>query len=301
MTTEAKTAAAKKVVSVVIGSYNRRTFLKLTIESVRRELDRCALASEIIVVDGGSGDGTLPWLMKQKDIITIVQHNRGEWRGKRIERRSWGYFMNLGFKCAQGKYVCMLSDDSLVVPGAIRNGVRLFEDRLQAGDQIGAVAFYWRNWPEQTNYSVGLTLGDKMFVNHGLYLKDALAEVGYVDEESFHFYHADGDLCLKMWQNGYACIDSPDSYVEHYYHATADVRKSNLETQKKDHCAYLEKWEGIFYDPVAVNMGGWIEKEFSDNLKTADLFKRAAPFNCHVKRNALKMVGPFLDKHRGKK
>jgi glycosyltransferase involved in cell wall biosynthesis len=87
----------------VIGSFNRAPFLRLAIESVRREL--ASLASEIIAVDGGSDDGALPWLIAQKDIITIVQHNRGLWRGKPLERRSWGYFMNLGFKCALRKRI----------------------------------------------------------------------------------------------------------------------------------------------------------------------------------------------------
>ena len=116
-----KDPMSRPTVSVVIGSYNRIDFLKLTLESVRRELEPAA--AEIIVVDGGSDDGSLEWLIAQKDIVTIVQHNRGTWRGKPVKRRSWGYFMNLGFKSAQGKYVCMLSDDCLVVPGAIRNGI----------------------------------------------------------------------------------------------------------------------------------------------------------------------------------
>ena len=133
-----------KGVSIILGTYNRIRFLKLTIKSIRNELSKCAFPNEIIVVDGGSTDGTLKWLVKQKDIITIVQHNRGEWRGKRIERRSWGYFMNLGFKSAQGKYICMLSDDCLVLPGAIINGYKLFESELAKGKKVGAVAFYWR-------------------------------------------------------------------------------------------------------------------------------------------------------------
>jgi glycosyltransferase involved in cell wall biosynthesis len=261
-------------VSVVLGSFNRLRFLRLTIESIHQEQVRCQFPVEIIVVDGGSTDGTLRWLVKQKDIITIVQHNRGEWAGKTLQRRPWGYFMNLGFKCAQAKYICMLSDDSLVVPGAIKNGVELFEKRLSMGDKIGAVAFYWRNWPEQQNYRVGLTLGSKLFVNHGLYLKEALEEVNYVDEETYSFYHADGDLCLKMWHLGYTCIDSPDSYIEHYSHANLNVRSSNLIKQQDDWTCYLKKWSGEFYQPERNDIGGWLEKDHVDTERTVSAFPK---------------------------
>lgn len=270
------------VVSIVLGTYNRLHFLKLTLDSIRDELKN--LPHEIIVIDGGSSDGTLKWLVEQKDVIAIVQHNRGEWQGKKIERRSWGYFMNLGFKCAQGKYVCMLSDDCLVVPGAIINGVNLFEEELCKGNKIGAVAFYWRNWPEQEKYWVGLTLGGKIFVNHGMYLKKALEEVDYIDEETYLFYHADGDLCLKIWQKGYACIDSPDSYIEHYSHANTRVRKSNLQNQKADWNNYLNKWKNIFYDESKNNIGSWIEKEFKDTCLTSAKFGKRSLFSRFMTR-----------------
>jgi glycosyltransferase involved in cell wall biosynthesis len=255
---------ASSGVSVVLGSFNRRRFLKLTVETVRDELLRADFPSEIIVIDGGSTDGTLSWLLKQKDIITIVQYNRGNWQGKPIERRSWGYFMNLGFKSAQGKYVCMLSDDCLVVPEAIINGYRHFEEELQKGNNVGAVAFYWRNWPEQKKYWVGLTFGNKMFVNHGMYLKEALDSVGYIDEDSYYFYHADGDLCLRMWQEGYVCLDSPNSYIEHYAHAAGKV------DGKPDWERYCNKWEKL----LGNQKFDWIEKEHTDHFQTVKLFKR---------------------------
>lgn len=260
-----------RVVSIVLGSYNRIEFLPLTIQNIRQEA--AAINHEIIVVDGGSTDGSLEWLCQQKDLITIVQHNRGEWLGSQIERRSWGYFMNLGFKVAQGKYVCMLSDDCLLTPGSLQNGITYFEEQSAAGRNVGAVAFYFRDWSKEDDYHVGCTLGEKMYVNHGLYAKEALEAVGYIDEETFFFYNGDGDLCLKMWQKGYEVIDSPHSYVEHYPHANIKVRKSNYERQKQDTDRYLAKWSGIFYDPKKHNLGKTITKSFEDLALTGDLFQ----------------------------
>ena len=72
-------------------------------------------------------------------MISIIQHNRGTYQGKQIEQRSWGYFMNLGFKCAQGKYICMISDDCLIIPGSLKNGYEEFERRLSQGKTPGAL------------------------------------------------------------------------------------------------------------------------------------------------------------------
>lgn len=250
------------IVSVVIGSYNRLPFLQATVETARSELKDTP--HELIIVDGGSTDGTVEWLIGQKDIITILQHNRGTWQGKEIERKSWGYFMNLGFKSASGKYVCMLSDDCLVVPGAILNGIEEFNKALRKGRKIGGVAFYWRNWPEQKTYWVGRTFGERMFVNHGLYSREALEAVNFIDANTYFFYHADGDLGLRMWESGYECIDSPNSYIEHYSDANTEVRQSNLERQKQDWATYKKNWGHLSESP-----GSWDEKEHQDKSDTA--------------------------------
>lgn len=268
----------RPVVSVVLGSYNRLAFLKPTLQTIREELTR--IPGEIIVVDGGSTDGTVPWLCRQKDVITVLQHNRGTWQGQPIERRSWGYFMNLGFRSAQGRFICMVSDDCLVVPNALVNGCRFFEEQLDAGHKVGAVAFWWRNWPEQQDYWVGQTRGDKVFVNHGLYAKEALEAVGYIDEDPYRFYYADSDLCLKMWHAGYEVKIAPNSYIEHFNYANLPVRAVNNSTAKADQQCFEAKW-GDIYAPATQD---WCYQAYQDPHQTAEHYYR-----------------PFYRQHRLKK
>jgi GT2 family glycosyltransferase len=230
--------------SIVLGSYNRKAFLKLTVDSIRRELDAADFPHETIVVDGGSTDGTIAWLSRQKDIVSIIQHNRGKWRGKPVERRSWGYFMNLGFKSAQGRYICMLSDDCLVVPGALRNGLAYFVRRQSEGVNLGAVPFYFTlNYPATTDYVV-MRFGKHIHLNHGIYLNEALRSVGYADEESYSFYSADVDLSFRMISNGYSIEPCPDSKVVHFGHINITARWSN-DSMRKDNKSFESIWAAM--------------------------------------------------------
>lgn len=264
---------SRKRVSVVIGSFNRGIILELCINAIREELT--TISYEIIVVDGGSTDGTLDWLIRQKDIITICQHNKGEWQGKPIERRSWGYFMNLGFKCAQGEYICMLSDDTLIHPGAIIRGLKLADQETEKGNKVGGVAFYFRDYPLRKKYAVAVNLGN-LYVNHGLFLNKALQEAGYISEDEYHFYFADTDLSLKIIRAGYQVIRSPGSFVEHYFDADPDVRKGHNDMRKtKDRDTLIKKWAGIAYPLSDIKkyeeiVGYWdfIDTEDVDNGST---------------------------------
>jgi GT2 family glycosyltransferase len=264
---------ASAVVSIVLGSYNRKPFLLEAVESIRS--NGITVPYEIIVIDGGSTDGALEWLCRQSDIVTIVQHNRTSSRGETTKRRSWGYFMNLGFKCAEGQFIVMISDDSLLIPGAVMNAIGHYEGLSKAGHTIGAVAFYWRNWPEQREYWVGLTHGEKMFVNHGLYVREALQRVGWIDEDRYRFYCADGDLCLKLWEQGYEVVDCPSAFVEHYSHANLTLREGNFTYEPDDRRAYQDRWRGIFYDPSKPNQRDWIYLAHEDHTGTVEGFIRA--------------------------
>ncbi|MCE5336499.1 MAG: glycosyltransferase [Desulfobacteraceae bacterium] len=277
----------RPAISFVLGSFNRKKFLKLTIESIREEMQDFPQRYEIIVVDGGSGDGTLKWLVGQKDIVSIIQHNHGIWDGKPVARRSWGYFMNLGFKSSQGKYICMLSDDCLIVPGAVQNGYRFFENRLTRGHRVGALAFFWRNVPGPKQYWTFRVLSKALMVNHGMFLKEALEEVNYIDEDTYQFYCADGDLCLKLWHAGYQVLESPKSFVEHHAHANIKQRDRNAASASADQEMLLQRWSTEF-EAIDDKQPDIHYVDYDDVYNTARKFRRARPINFQLIKVYLK-------------
>ena len=239
-------------ISLVFGTYNRLKMLKKCIESIRN--NGIEAPYEIVVIDGGSTDGTGKWLIRQNDILSIFEHNRDRWTKK--PKRSWAYAYNLGYKCAQGKYVAQLNDDILIRASALQEAYEFMEQQSQ---DVGACAFPFRDRPDEDKYKVGTTLGGKMFVNFGYYRKDVLEKVGFLDEKTYAFYHADGDLGLKIWNEGYRVVMCPDARIDHFPKYRSDrVRKANykLAQENRDWEKYIGKWKETFVGEA--NPGGWI-------------------------------------------
>lgn len=91
--------------SVIIGSYNTKKYLKLTIESV---LNQTFQNFEVIIIDDGSNDGTDKII---KDFASKDKRIRPFYFKKNSGKDSVP--KNFGIKKARGDYICFLDSDDL--------------------------------------------------------------------------------------------------------------------------------------------------------------------------------------------
>lgn len=98
--------------SVIIPTFNRLSFLRLTLESVRRQTFN---DYEVIVVDDGSTDETAAWLSEvASNVKTITQQNAGP-----------GAARNNGAENARGEYLAFLDSDDLWFPWTLETVAEL--------------------------------------------------------------------------------------------------------------------------------------------------------------------------------
>lgn len=102
-------------ISIVIPSFNQGNFIERTIKSV---LDQKYNEIEVIVVDGGSRDGTVELLKKYGDKIKWVsEKDSGQTEA-----------INKGMKLATGDVMAYLNSDDTYEPETLKTVVKYFED-----------------------------------------------------------------------------------------------------------------------------------------------------------------------------
>ena len=265
----------------MLGTLNRYKLLKAAIESIRNNGFNGNY--EIIVVDGGSNDGTAAWLARQCDILTIIQPNTKILTKGGLRRlHSWGNFMNYGFKAARANWILMMSDDVLLCRGCISIGLSKIREHSLGGTNIGGGAIFWRDYPKDIDYHVKVIEGGYIHINHGFYNREALEHVGYFNEDEYEFYGADGDMSISLNEKGWPTVALDGSYAEHLNHRAKYYNIIKwffglrvLSANNPDLIILREKYKHLNGEAFAP-----IVRKWKDPNKVARCFILKAPVEC---------------------
>ncbi len=184
-------------------------------------------AGEIIVVDNGSADDSVPFLEKNHPSVRILRNpvNRG-----------FSQPCNLGAEKARGRVLAFINNDMKADPGWIRNGIRRLGEYECAASRIlswdgkhvdfnGSSLQYLGYALQQDTGALLSSItgsgGEILFACGGAMFirKDTFLEAGGFDEDFFAVYE-DVDLGWRLWLTGSRVVLEGDSVVYHKGHAT---------------------------------------------------------------------------------
>lgn len=230
------------LLSVVTGTFNRLNYLARMVASVRSQMPR-HLKYEIVVVDGGSKDGTLEWCRIQPD-IKLIEH--GELRG------AIRAFTD-GALAATGKYVLMGNDDCELHAGSLLRAISHLEDHRGCG----GVAFadnraqqMGRAKGHQTEGMPAIGIdGQPAWVTYaqvGLFPAWLGRHVGWwgADDRVMgqaRTYGADNWLSARIWELGYS-IDPVDGCSMDDLIPRDSLRELNNQTADRDSRQYYQAY-----------------------------------------------------------
>ena len=225
--------------TVVIPNYNGVKYIRDCLESLCR-LDERGLF-EVLVVDNGSGDGSLEIVKGEYPWVQVVELS---------ENTGFCHAVNVGIKEAKTPYVILLNNDTVVFDGFVKGLV----DAIEQDDKIFAASAMMLQWQDHEEiddagdqYCVlgwaysrgkGKLASDyqkptKIFAACGgasIYRKRILDKIGCFDENHFA-YLEDIDICYRAAIYGYHCVYAPEAKVLHAGSATSGSRYNEFKTR----------------------------------------------------------------------
>jgi N-acetylglucosaminyl-diphospho-decaprenol L-rhamnosyltransferase len=187
--------------SVIIPSFNGVEALQKTLEMLLGHSPEI----EIIVVDGGSSDGSQELARNLR--VKLIE----------VENHGYGHNLNRGIAASSGWFVLLMNSDVLLPQRTLNALVRQLED-----SDIGAVGAV----PMQANGARQQSFGVTYFPNfmqftaplevnmlHGYCIatrRDVLSAIGGFDER-FFFYNEEYDWCWRVGKAGYRLVLIPET------------------------------------------------------------------------------------------
>lgn len=126
---------SQATISVIIPVYNAVLYIEKAIFSALKQPE----VLEVIVINDGSTDGTLPLLKeiaKTISRITILSHKGGINKGRSASR-------NLGIKYAKGLYIAFLDADDYYLPNRFVNDFRIFKENPYCDGVYNAIGVHF--------------------------------------------------------------------------------------------------------------------------------------------------------------
>ena len=262
--------------SVVIVSYNVRSYLEQCLQSVQRALE--GIEGEVFVVDNHSSDDSVEVVKFDYAWVKLMANT---------ENQGFARANNLAIRQAQGEYVLLLNPDTIVEESTIRNVLAFMEAHPKAGgagvmmrNEDGSLApesrralptpwvsclkmigfdkrYYMSHLPWEEPGRIEVISGAFCFLR-----RKALDEVGLLDED-FFMYGEDIDLSYRLLKGGW----------ENWYLPYAITHYKGRSTQKTDY-----RYVHIFYQAMLIFLRkhyGHLSVFYTIPIKLAIYFRAA--------------------------
>lgn len=214
--------------TVLVATYNRLEALKVAVNAIH---DQTKCSHEIIVIDGGSTDGTIEYLKSRSDITPVFQ-------GKLLGvPRSY----NEVWRQVESKYTCWLSDDTELANNGLDMAVRILEN----DPEIGMVGLKTKDviGPRvHLPYIGALSEYRILNCNHGVMPTELARSVGFFNEE-YPMYMIDPDLTASILSTGKKVVMTKPVCVLHHpaWALVNRVEQKKKRLQGVDHSAIYRK------------------------------------------------------------
>jgi GT2 family glycosyltransferase len=224
-------------VSIIILSYNHFDMLNKTIKGI---ISKVKLVNyEIIIIDNASTDGDINEYLVQNQKIKIF---------KNVKNIGWPAAINQGLSYAQGKYICIIDNDVLLLDDVLSyfltlsrsyDDTAIFAPRVVDGDnnlqtsaedfptivnQVGMAFFLSALFPSFkflnswhiVHQANGNIIPVDMVIGACMFFPKFIASNINGFESKYFFYYSDTDFCLMHKKNNGKVLYCPAVSVIHY-------------------------------------------------------------------------------------